>query len=998
MGKKSKKPSKPLPQPKARWTNVIFTGVLLALGICAGLYFLLPPGEMSALETQGVIASSEAALKAGRFDDAQKIAMLISPKSDSFALSRLIAGEAAAKAGNFSTALDYYQQAAESKDTENALLAVFAKAELNRAAVHLDEAKREYLKLLERDPQYPDVHERLALLLGASGQRWESGPHHFELVKMKQWTLDSLSIYGDLERPLELTEFAKQCQSRAEKDTMCALTVAADQMLAGNTSEAISLLKQIIEKQPELISAQAMLGRLLEANAPSELEAWHKQLPASADEHPDVWLIRGMFARRAQQYDVAVGCFAEAIRLQPEFRLANYSLGQTLSQVDKPSAELFVACAALQAELGKMLDQILTSRGASERAMRRTAEICEELGRIWEACAWAKTATAIHPNESWPAELLGRCEKQLSNNLPRTIPEKILLNKVDLSKFISLARSKKLVPYDLTPSLVQSSQSDAQIRFVEASDKISFVYNNGGDPATAGARMFEQTGGGVGVIDFDLDAWPDLYFTQGNDWKTGELIPVTKPENHDCLFRNLDGSTFQESSNKARLIEADFGQGISVGDFDADGFDDIYIGNVGRNRLWRNNGDGTFTENDYLGEQNSVWTTSCAMVDVNGDGLLDLFDVNYLRGKDVFTLLCDGKGCSPAAFEGEPDQLRLNQGDGTFQHIAQACPQAQAKGLGIQVFCLGDQDIPSIFIANDQVPNFLLVLDRQADGKVVLHDEALVRGVAFNVDGLAQAGMGVAVDDVDDDQLLDLFVTNFADEYNTLFRQDSPGLFRDVTHNSGMQNASFPWVGWGTQFLDADRNGLMDLLVINGHIDDYRDQGGEFGMLPQFFESKGKGRFELLEPKTVGDYFDTKRIGRAAARVDWNRDGRMDFAVSNIGSNASLITNVTSDLGRYVNVKLIGTSSARIPLGARIHVTTDNGTWEKQLLGGDGFQTSNERVVQFGLGKATSVKQIEVVWPSGFKSKFLDIPLDSTLIVIENKDGGKLVVDQPASK
>jgi hypothetical protein len=243
--------------------------------------------------------------------------------------------------------------------------------------------------------------------------------------------------------------------------------------------------------------------------------------------------------------------------------------------------------------------------------------------------------------------------------------------------------------------------------------------------------------------------------------------------------------------------------------------------------------------------------------------------------------------------------------------------------------------------------------------------------------------MGIAADDMDQNGLIDLLVTNFANEPNTLYMQDTPGLFTDATQSSGMQTVSFPFVGWGTQFLDANLDSAPDAVVVNGHIDDYRSSGGEFEMLPHFYKNIGRGKFQVAKATEVGEYFGHKYRGRGMAKLDWNRDGLMDFVVSNIGSKAALVTNKSSAVGNYLNVRLHGTESCRDPIGSVVTITSDRGTWQKQLVAGDGFQASNERVLQFGIGEANKIDKIEIKWPSGKFSIFSNIPLNSSIEIVE---------------
>ncbi len=975
-----------------RWRNIIFTAFTVSILVIAVLALIVPVPEPE-LDEQTValsLANAKVALSSSDYSQAETLAAMVPKSSPLFSQSRLVAGEAASRDARNEAAKKYYLEIAEGS-TQDSLLAAYSAAEILRSECQLEQACNWYKQVLSRDPNDAASHERLAFILGVTHQHWESALHHFALVKLRSWSLDSLAILADVERSVEQPAFVDLCEKLAPQESLTLLARAAELIYEGNGKRATPLLQQVVVLRPELSAAQALLGEQLLLEDPLAFASWNEKLPPNASEHPDIWFVRGLWCRKNQKFQLAAGCFAIAVSKIPEHRRANYQLGQMLTQLGAPGAEAFVQRAKWQAELGQMLDQVLASRGLDEPRVRKVAELSESLGRLWEAAAWASTAAKLHPPASWPEPLARRCEALLTTDMPRTIKSANLLAHIDLQTYIGLARSND---WSSNNSVLRSATGAIQanlksnIRFEREQEVgIDFVFQNGADPKTAGARMFEQTGGGVGVLDYDNDGWPDLHFTQGAEWKTGEYLPTLLPDVYDCLYRNRDGVSFDEQSANARVFNSDFSQGLAVGDFDADGFADLLICNIGKNQLLRNNGDGTFGEvTQLLGDQQAKWSTSSVFCDLNRDGLLDIFVVTYLQGKEVYRQICGEKGCSPKVFDGDVDLLWLNRGDGTFEFLADACPSTDSKGLGVLAFSMGEPASTTLFIANDQVPNFLLVPELLDGNKLKLNDEAVVRGLAFNADGLALAGMGIAAEDIDQNGYVDLLVSNFANEPNTLYKQDAPGLFTDATQSSGMQTVSFPFVGWGTQFFDANLDGAPDAVVVNGHIDDYRSSGGEYEMIPHFYQNVGGGKFQVANAADVGDYFGRKYLGRGVAKLDWNRDGLIDFAVSNIGSKAALVTNKSTPVGNYCNVRLYGVEAARDPIGSIVSMTTDRGVWVKQLVAGDGFQSSNERFLQFGLGDASTIKSLEVKWPSGRVTSFSQLPLNSNLEIVEGKE------------
>lgn len=972
---------RPPVRPLRRWLAVLAVAVVAAsvvLAIAAVFPWGGDPPEV-------VLAEAEAALRQGNYALAEELALRIEPGEEGWERSRLVAGEAASRAGRVEAAREHYAAISEGSSSA-AVMGAFALGELLRGEGHLFEAQQQYSHVLAHQPHDAQTHERMAFLLGVSGQHWESMPHFMFLLRSQNWTLDALALLGDLERPVEQEAYLRHCAKNAPHDVLVRSGLAAYALSQGKVSQAEPILRKVVAERPELLPAQVMLGEILVDGSEHGFLNWHRALPPLADTHPDIWYVRGLWARRSNQLPTAARCFWETLRRIPEHRRATYQLGQVMGSLGMDGAEEVAARATKLFELTQMLDQVLRSRGRDPVAVRRVAELTEETGRYWEAWAWAVTAAQLHPDASWPAATVDRLSRQLHEDLPRTIDSANIALQHSLSN-VDVSSDVFASPHDRsTPEHGDLAPGEASIEFVEQTAVgIDFVYNNGADPETRGARMFEQTGGGVGVVDYDGDGWPDLYFTQGGEWKTGSTQPVGSPEARDVLYRNLDGGSFVDIAAEAGLDHLGFGQGVNVGDYNNDGFPDLYVANIGENRLYRNNGDGTFTDaTELTGSRRQDWTSSCVIVDLNGDGLPDLFDVNYVTGPDVYEKICGGRGCSPKVFDGTPDQLWMQRENGTFRHAPDVTPANDANGLGVVAAILGEDRLPSLFVSNDQVPNFLLRINASdPSGEVRVDNDALLRGLAYNGDGLALACMGIAADDVDGNGLIDFMVTNFLDEPNTLYLQDTPGLFADATQLAGVKSASYPYVGWGAQFIDADLDGDMDLVIANGHIDDYRDEGGEYHMLPHFFRNTGGGRFVQLSAEQAGEYFGRKYLGRGLARLDWNRDGRMDFVVSNIGTTASLVSNRSTGTGNFLNVRLHGTTSARDAIGSTVEVSTERDSWKRQLVAGDGYMASNERMLQFGLGNATEVAQLSVSWPTGSTATIENLPVGVTVELVE---------------
>lgn len=963
---------------------------LLAIVAFAVWHFAIRAPAPDAPEEQ--LARAREALEQGEYRRAEVLASGIVRDSGVWARARLVAGEAATRAGRIGEAIAHYRSVSGGR-SQASLVATYSLAEVFRDMGRLSDAEREYRRVLARQPNHAQAHDRLAFILGVTGRRWESAPHFLFLIRDRSWRLSSLALLGDLERPIEQKKYIRRCVKNAPDDVLVQLAQATYALVEGESTKARRLLRKVVGRRPDLMAAQCRLGELLVNGEPQAYLEWHAALPPEAEAYPDTWYVRGLWARRQDELRVAARCFWETLRRVPEHRRACYQLSQVLASLDHPAAEEFGKRASRLLELSGSLDDVLRSGGRDQAAMRRVTELMEATGRLWEAWAWAVTSSRRFPDASWPMRTIARVSSRLEDDPPRTTAEANLALKHDFSKYPGYATLRAAPPVEAGPAEEPDSRTsapEASIRFAdEASEAgIDFTYYNAPDPETEGARMFEQTGGGVAVLDYDRDGAPDLYFAQGTHWEHGSDEPERTPEITDHIYRNRGGRSFLDVTGKTGLGNTGFGQGVAAGDFDNDGFPDLYVANVGeKNQFYRNNGDGTFSDIteklDLVGED---WTVSCAMVDLNADGFADLYDANYVQGKYLYELICQGHACSPEVFDGAPNRLHINQGDGTFRTASNASTAnpTNGKSLGVVAADIHGTGRPSLFVANDQVANFLLRNQpAETSAGVRLVEEAFISGVAFNDDGLAMASMGIAADDANGDGRLDLFTTNFRDEANTFYLQDSSGLFVDATSSAGLEAPSWPYVGWGTQFLDADLDGDSDIVLCNGHVDDYRDEGVEYHMRPQFFKNTGGGRFVEMRAEDLGDYFGRKYLGRGLARLDWNGDGRMDFVVSNIGDRVSLVTNRSTGCGHFVNVRLHGTAGARDAICSRVEVVTEERHWRKQLVAGDGYMACNQRLLQFGIGRADTVEELRVQWPSGETTTVRAFPANVTIDVIE---------------
>ncbi len=853
------------------------------------------------------------------------------------------------------------------------------------------DAERELRTALEQEPDHIDANMLLSILLNTEGRRWEASPYMERLLQLGQFTLQDLIMLATPREKFDDTPVIDTALYRVPDDPLPGLGLIEPFLRVHKTRESRELLERVLAKYPEQIEAQALYGRLLlDLELDDEFLRWEAALPKVAETHPEVWFSRAMWAERQRQWEAAARCYWETLRRQPLHRIANYNIGLVLKRLGQLEvADQFMEFARATAELETTVFPMF-SGGPNIEAMRRASQLSEELGRLWEAWAWQVAVLSVSPGEPEATAERDRLRARLDRERPPlTLAGASPSEHLDFSSY-PLPTFARQAPQEPAASPRDLPAGVTPVQFVDRAEEagIAFRYFDSWVAAGRELMLLENMGGGAAILDYDNDTWPDIYLTQCCKW------PVAPDDMTylDRLYRNQGDGTFVDVTDMCGIRENSYSQGVAAGDFDNDGFTDLYIGNVGQNHLYRNNGDGTFSLVPHHQDDRILWTTSVMIADLNGDGWPDLFDVNYLTGEDVFTRHCvvDGllRSCGPGHFDGEVDSLFLNGGDGTWRDVSDVSGIRTIPGRGVGVVA-ADFDASGslqIYVSNDAMENALWV--RQPDdseGNVQFMDHGLLSGAACDGSGRPQASMGIACDDVTGDGLLDMLVGNFYQDFCTLYIQQPGRFFVDSSREYRLVEPTLPMLTFGSQFLDADLDGWPDLLIANGHIDDLRFRGEPWHMRPQFFHNLDGMSFVELQGPNAGSFFDKELLGRGLALVDWNRDGREDLMLSNIADMASLVTNETEHVGHWLAIRLHGVRSAREPLGARVVVESGGRTQYRQLAGGSGFHASNQRQLVFGLGAADTVDKLTVFWPSGEIQEFADVPIETELILVEGR-------------
>jgi hypothetical protein len=554
---------------------------------------------------------------------------------------------------------------------------------------------------------------------------------------------------------------------------------------------------------------------------------------------------------------------------------------------------------------------------------------------------------------------------------------------------------KKAAAHSSAASASGTAAGSGGVRFVDVAKEAGLTLPNVWGQIDRKQYIIEAKGSGLAFFDYDNDGWLDIYLTNGTrfvpDWKPGE-----EPTSH--LYKNNRDGTFTDVTAKSGLARTGWQTGVCVGDYDNDGWDDLFCCFWGHNILFRNNGDGTFTDvtkKAGLYREETRWGSGCTWIDYDRDSHLDLFVCNYIKLDPAETPVksgepqqCQWKGiptmCGPRGLPGDTNILYHNNGDGTFTDVTEKAgilkPGPRFSITAVS-YDFDNDGWPDIYVAVDSAPSILF--KNNHDGTFT--DTAVIAGVAFSEDGHEQAGMGVGVADYDCDGWLDIFKTNFADDTCNLYHNSKDGTFSDVTFASGV-GVNNQYVAWGCGFVDYDNDGWADIIQVNGHVYpeiEGHDTGQQFKNPRLVYRNLGNGRFKDVSAE-MGPGISEKFSSRGAAFGDYDNDGDIDVLILNMNDPPSLLRNDGGNKQNWIKIKLIGTNCNRTAIGARVRIVTGTHSQIDEVHSGSSVMSQGDLRLHFGVGKAQMISSIEVKWPTTQKiEKFTQIKPNQILTIRE---------------
>ncbi len=849
------------------------------------------------------------------------------------------------------------------------------------------DAEQKYLRVLSLLPDEALPHRKLAYLLNRQGRRQEAAEHVRELCKLgdvRQDELHSLimlndAMYDDPELPpsdpshpywpIGASGKARRLYNQLQYD------------------EALEELDREVTKGPVPPSVMALYGRVaIEAQNDERFFWWLSQIDSSVPRFSDYWAAVGTYLLAECRFEEAARALCEAIDRDPTDLISMGRLVQALLSLDQDdlAAQWWTRWTDIK-QILLVNNRISESETANPDLIGELAERLDAADNKLESIMWRsieastrRMPISVQANLNVQRKSLLKSGKAFPGQARRLCG--MDLERFPMPKVEGIKRLAREKPSERPGRTIKPVEA----RFVNIAGEIGLTHSFAvaSEPQKSGFALQQFMGGAIAVLDFDLDGSPDLYFGQG-----GSDPPLFRGVVSNILYRNVDRQLVDVTKNSA-TSESRFSTGITAGDWNQDGFPDLVVSNLGGDVIFFNNGDGSFRNEPIIGESSSTrLPTSLAMADLTGDALPDLFQIAYVDDPDFSKRPKRNESggviaaLNPSNYDPGADRLVGNDGFGGQVMLPWDVAGLHAStSLGVVVADFDGNAGNEIFIGNDLRANQFWKRDL-ATGQ--WSEVGTLVGCAYGYTGGATASMGIAAGDFDNSGTLDLHITNFQDDAASLYLSEN-GLYRDRHNEYQLNAASRAVLGFGTQAIDFDNDALLDLVVTNGHVEDIAGSKHLFEQAPQLFRNMN-GRFELVDVSDASGYWSSRHLGRALATLDFNRDGRTDFAISHIEATSALLVNQTESGNHWLQLQLVGIESERDAIGASVKVKAGDQESTDWVMAGDGYFCNNESVLSIGLGDAARADEILIRWPSGKTQTVRDVLADRRLLIVEGQ-------------
>ncbi len=844
-----------------------------------------------------------------------------------------------------------------------------------------DQAEARYQKVLARADGFAVAHRQLAYLYNRQGRRHEAAVHLRALCRLGNIQQDELHALMVLSHAI----FEDPNKSPTSDRPYYPIgPVARARMLytASRYQEAIEELDELVQAGEAPASVVAFYGLLaIESQDIERFQWWLTRADASVQQFAEYWAAVGAHLLSERRFEEAVRALAEALDRDPTDIASMRRINQALTALGKhDEAERWIDRYVIQRDVTLASNAIGESSEKALESYATVADGLDQLHRPLEAMTW-RLFEAFHRQASREEiEALNRRRAALFDSEEAFPDPSDRLCGIDARRYpMPVLEIPEQALASLPASRGSEIESYAPPKFEDIASQVGLnhTYRIASQVQPFRFALYQSLGGGVAVLDYNLDGLVDVYLAQG-----GADPPSMVGEYSNALMQNR-GTRFMDVASSAGVTDFRYSVGVTSGDWNQDGFGDLVIANIGNKVLLINNGDGTFQRREFDQDpEHQVLTSSVAMGDVTGDALPDLVALHYVEDAAMLNRPeLDDNGqvltVSPASFEPGTDRILRNDGrGGMISSKVSDSPQAPSTGLGVVVADWDGKPGNEIFVGNDVRPNHLWSRSANSDQWT---DVAALSGCAHGHGGIATASMGIAVADFDGNGLQDIHITNFYLEPVSLFMNRGT-VFEDRCVQYKLHRDSSSVLGFGCQAIDYNNDGRPDLAVTNGNIE--QAPGEPLQQSPQFFVNLGN-EFGLSDVDDPSGYWQGEYLGRCMARLDFNSDGRQDLLITHLDSPSALLVNQTETTNHWLTVQLVGVQSERDAIGAEVQVHAGDKVWTNWIVGGDGYLCHNEPTVSFGLGEATRVDKIVVTWPNKNQQTFNDLPADQRLLLIE---------------